>query len=326
MRAIYILSLLLIFTTLQSCKDIVATNISGNTPVMILPQANDTVESNPVHFKWEEMDGATNYHLQIASPSFENIQYYILDSLITGTEFSFSLDSSQFEYKLTAKNAGYDSKTKGPIRFWVNTFDTVSGNNASLTLLTPTEGAYFNNDFDGNFTWGSITGGTSYKFELVKGNTFSSGSSIYVSSSSLSFESTLPSSVLPLVPGQYFWGVKSYVGSQEQLYVTRNFYIDTIIPNIPSLTTPMNLATLFSGDIDFTWSFSQTTENYSSPVTSTIEISDNVNFSTVLNTYSIIDFTQTINLSSGNYFWRVRNKDGAGNYSDYSEVRQLIVN
>jgi len=158
---------------------------------------------------------------------------------------------------------------------------------------------------------------------LVKGSTFSNGTSVYVSNASLSFESTLPSSILPLAPGEYYWGVKSYVGTSEQLYTTRNFYIDTIRPNIPLLTSPMNLASIFTGDHDFIWSFAQTSETYSSPVTSTIELSDNINFSTLLETYSIIDFTKTITLEVGTYYWRVRNQDGAGNYSDYTEVRKL---
>lgn len=326
MKIVYVVSLFILVSALQSCKDIIAKNISGSTPVMILPQSNDTVQNNPVQFKWEAMEGATHYRLQIASPSFENIQYYILDSLIYTTDFSFSLDSSQFEYKLTAINAGYESKTYGPIKFWVNTVDTTSGSNTTLNLLTPSSAAYFNNDFNGNFTWGSITGGTSYKFELVKGSAFNTGTPIYSSTASLSFETTLPSSFLPLTPGQYFWGVKSYIGNTEQLYVTRNFYIDTLKPTIPLLTSPVNMSTVFSGDIDFNWSFGLTSETFSSPVSSKIELSTDANFTTITNTHTQTAFTKTINLNVGTYYWRVRNRDGAGNYSDYSEVRQLIVN
>ena len=53
---IYIILASVIFT---SCEKIVAKDISNETPVVLLPVANDTVEINPVHFKREGREGAT---------------------------------------------------------------------------------------------------------------------------------------------------------------------------------------------------------------------------------------------------------------------------
>ena len=62
---------------LPACNDIIAKDISEETPVLILPGANDTISSNPVQFKWEEMEGATKYKLEVVHPSFSNIQTYV---------------------------------------------------------------------------------------------------------------------------------------------------------------------------------------------------------------------------------------------------------
>lgn len=324
----YLFFAIIALLTLQSCKDIVATNIEGKLPVLILPQSEDTVSNNPVHFKWEAMDGATKYRLQIATPSFANISDYVLDSVIIGTDFYLDLDTIQYELKLTAINAGYESNTLGPIKFWVGSTSTSPGGSTSVSLLTPPDSCYKNNDFDGNFTWSEITGGTSYKFDLVRGSSFSGGTPVYSSTASLSFEATLPDTELPLIPGQYFWGVKAYVGNAEQLYVTRTFFIDTVIPNLALLDLPVTSGSVTAGVITFSWHFTQTNETFAAPVYSILEVATDLNFTTssIVHTYTGSVFTHDFTLTTGTYYWRVRNIDEAGNESSSSEVRQLTVN
>jgi hypothetical protein len=313
--------------SLASCKEIIAPNISNNTPILILPQVEDTILSNPVHFKWEEMEGATKYHLQIVSSSFSDITDYVLDTIIIGTEISLSLDSAQFELKLTGLNAGYQSKSIGPIRFWV-TGPPSTVSSILVPLISPSNSSYLNNSFNGNFTWGAISGGTNYQFKLVKGNSLVDGIEIYSTPPSNSFETTVPAIGLPLSPGQYFWGVKAYIGSTEQLYSTSTFYVDTIVPNQPILSLPSNLDFVNAGSILFSWNFNQTNEPFASPVTSILEVSSDVNFSpgSLVFTSSGTEFSHSFEMVSGIYYWRVRNIDGAGNISLISEQRTLTIN
>ena len=93
-----------------SCEKIIAEDITAETPVLILPAENDTVSQNPVHFKWQELEGASKYHLEVVSPSFAAISQFALDSVVTGTDFYFNLDSNEYELKLTALNGGYESQ------------------------------------------------------------------------------------------------------------------------------------------------------------------------------------------------------------------------
>ena len=74
---------------------------------------------NPVHFKWEEMEGASIYRLEIVSPSFASINQFLLDSLVVGTDFYLDLDSNEYELRLTAQNGVYESQILAPVKFWV---------------------------------------------------------------------------------------------------------------------------------------------------------------------------------------------------------------
>ena len=83
-RIKYILLLSLFFV---SCKKIFETDITDQVVQVIIPQDGSSTTVNNVHFKWEAMDGADSYRLQVVSPSFLTINTYNLDSLVSGTEF-----------------------------------------------------------------------------------------------------------------------------------------------------------------------------------------------------------------------------------------------
>lgn len=327
---------LLVFTLglffLQGCKDIVATNIEGNTPALIAPLAMDTVANNPVYFKWEEMEGATKYRIQIASPGFSNISAYILDSIVTGTDFLFELDSSEYELKLTAMNAGYTSKTLGPIKFWVAT----SGNNTNtdeLTIDNPEDSLYVNDNFDGLFEWNVLTGAVNYEFELRKGVSFSSGQLIYAMTPGNTLSETLPSSVLPLAPGIYKWRIIANDANGNILaskIVT--LFVDTSVPGKPTLTLPTIGSQITVADsVEFKWNMGSNTGSYQSPVKSFLEVSDAQSFSTILHQIGNISGASKkilfTNLTNGaSYYWRVYHKDDAGNQSNYSDTLSFIAN
>lgn len=316
---------------LSSCKDIIAKNISGKTPEIITPTLNDTISKSKVTFTWNEMKGATKYRLQIASPSFENMTDYVLDTTITKTTFTFDLDSNQYEYKLIALNAGYESNILGPIRFWVGKSST-GNSSSSLVLSTPTNNTFVNKSFDGRFTWLSLDKGTNYEFELRKGGTFTTGTNVYTMDPGNTLDKTLPSNLLPLSPGEYSWRVIANSGTTYLTQSVGKFTVDTLSPNQASLLTPTNNSTLaLSDSITFTWNNGTVNASFQSSVTSTIEISSDQSFSSLIYTLSVLD-SQTkkmklTNLTSGNtYYWRIKNKDVAGNLANPSSIYQFLIN
>lgn len=301
-----------------SCEKIVAEDISDNTPYLIIPALNDTIDSNPVQFKWQPLEGASKYRLEVVKTSFSNIQAYVLDSIVTGTTFSMNLDSSEYQVQLRAINGGYESVISTPRTFWVGVSSSGSSN-TSTTLSYPNDLTYLNAS-PITFQWLQTNGATSYEYSLRMGSSFETGSILETQNgiSTLQYTNTNV-----LTEGHYFWGVKSY-GTINPIFSVREFYIDITVPNDPILVAPLNNATTSAGIIDFNWDNGVDGGTIQSPITSIIEIADNASFNGAQVT-NVVGSSISFSLSSGTYYWRVINRDDAGNSSAYSGVSTLTV-
>ena len=309
-----------ILGALTSCDKIIAEDISGETPVLILPTPLDTIQNNPVHFKWEEITGATSYHLMVVAPSFSAINEYTLDTVITGTDFYIALDSNEYELKFVATNAGYESQTLGPLKFWVG---VQPSSTSGVVLISPADAVYKNESFIGQFSWSTIINAT-YEISIRQGTVFATGTIVEdqnnISSSSYT-------SGLAFTEGEYHWGVKAYptIGG-ETVFSTRTLYIDGTDPNQAIPGTPADFANVNSGTITFTWNNGTDPGTIHAPVNSLLEIATDAGFGNITNSQTIQANTVDINLTSGIYYWRVTNTDDAGNTALPSTSNQLTVN
>jgi hypothetical protein len=309
------------------CEEVIAKKISSETPVLIVPSVNDTVQFNPVQFKWEKMDGATEYRLQVVTPGFSNISYFTLDTIVTGTEFYAALDSAQYELKLTALNAGYESQTLGPIPFWVG-IQPSGGSGTSVVLSTPLSGEYKQDGYSGPFSWNALTMATSYEFSLRQGSSFATGTPVHFQNGISTTNLSLPSSV-NLQEGEYTWGVKAYFANMtETSYSTRTLYIDSTDPNTPA-GNMLPSGSFESATVVFSWSNGTDVGIIKSPVTSVLQIASDSGFSSIWEEESVQGSTISVDMSTatpGVYYWRVYNIDGAGHVSSYSVTNQFILN
>ena len=304
----------------SSCEKIIAEDITAETPVLILPVVNDTVNVNPVHFKWEEMEGASKYRLEIVSPSFASINQFLLDSLVVGTDFYLDLDSNEYELRLTAQNGGYESQILSPVKFWVGVQS--SGTVTNVVLNSPINGIYENASFDGQFGWDFPIGATNCEFALREGSSFSTGTIIDMQNNLFTSSYVTP---FLLPEGEYFWGVKAYFGPTETPFTIAHFYVDEFDPNEAALSSPGDFSTNPPGDIVFTWGNGTDPGTIQSPVTSKLEIASDSGFGIIVNTENVNGNSVTVNLTAGTYFWRVTNTDEAGNSAGTSVVYQFIV-
>lgn len=319
-----ILFLIMLSTILQSCDDIISKNISKEIPILILPTVNDTIESNPVQFKWEKINGATKYHLQVVQPNFSNINAYVLDTIITGTDFFIDLDSNSYQYRLTAINAGYESKTSNTRSFFVGTSQGSSSN--SVTLIQPLNNTYVNENFNGVFSWYGLNGSSSYTFELHNTASFSGATLEYLDQ--IGTTNITSTNGLQLEEGVYSWGVKAFLSSGfETNFTKRVFYVDTVNPMQATPSSPLNNANVNAGNITFSWTEPTNTGLIQSPIISILEISITSDFSSLLTPLNIQGNTANYNLTTGTYYWRVRTKDLAGNWgntpSNYRTIQVL---
>jgi hypothetical protein len=312
-KSINKLLILLMFFSIFGCKDFIEKDISGENPVLLLPSNNSTINANPVHIKWEELEGATKYRIEIVSPAFDNIQSFPLDSIVSGTNFFFGLDSAQYEIRITAMNAGFSSHPSAIKRFTVGT--SSGGSNGSVTLGLPAAGAYYNESFPGNFSWNtqSLSNVLHCTFELHDTELFS-GTLLDIADQ-LTSVGIQSKDGTELPEGAYSWGVKAYlVGNGETNYSKRIFYIDKTDPGTGTPTLPANNASAFAGPITFNWELPEDDGDIQSPVGGKVELSTFANFATIYKSGTSVSNSVTINnVAAGTYYWRVILKDEAGN-------------
>jgi hypothetical protein len=309
-----------------SCETIIAEDISAITPVLILPASADTVEFNPIHFKWQEIEGATNYHLQVVSPSFSLISEYLLDTVVTGSDFFFDLDSNEYELMLTANNGAYTTQTLGPVKFWVGATTTTSTSNV-VVLSYPSDGLYVNEDFTNEFEWEDLSNETNFEFQIREGTSFATGTLIDLLPNLSSTSVTLGPI---LTEGEYIWGVKAYFTSSETLYSLNTLYVDTVNPNKAVLSLPVDASTELNGTIAFTWNNGTDGGAITSPMYSRLQIATDAGFTDIIEDVEFIgsthnfDFTPPL-LGPGTYHWRVLNNDDAGNDAPDSDIFTVTI-
>lgn len=97
----------IVILLLTGCSDIFEKNISEKRVDLVAP-ADQAETFHPVlTFAWEEVEGATDYRLIVVSPSFEEAQLYVLDTLIAGHQFSRQLQPGRYEWKVRPENSAY---------------------------------------------------------------------------------------------------------------------------------------------------------------------------------------------------------------------------
>lgn len=316
--------IILLALVLVSCREVFEKDITNEIPDMIIPSGYSVVNVNPVHFKWNPLDGATKYRLEIVSPSFDDISLFAYDTVVSLNQIFLALDSLSYEYRITAMNAGYISKTYGPISFTVGS--SIANNNL-VTLTNPVVDAYLRSSQVGSFSWSPLANALSYEFTLRAGADFTNSTIIEQQSAISTTMISLPSTS-ELSEGIYWWAVKAYLSSGVELpFSKRKFIVDNTPPSSPSGPFSPSGNTI-NGISLFSWSNGVPPTISQSPYYSVLEIASD-------NTFSVIDISESIqgsnvsidlsSLNNGTYFWRVKNIDLAGNESNYSTTQQFYV-
>ena len=103
--------LFLLVICFHNCEQLIEVeDISNETLTILAPSDNITVDTTTINFSWQVLDYAETYHLQIAKPNFDVTQEIIEDTLISSTNFIKSLSSGNYQWRIKAKNFGYETQ------------------------------------------------------------------------------------------------------------------------------------------------------------------------------------------------------------------------
>ncbi|UII80129.1 hypothetical protein [Flagellimonas sp. CMM7] len=319
MKRVYnIIGLLLVATLFIGCDDVFEENISDDSITVISPKDDAIINSNSVTFRWDVLDGASEYNVQVSEQSSFTI---VLDSMVQGNILSVQMQSGIYDWQVRGENFAYVSSYSFPESFSIESTNNLADQNVFLNA--PSDNFYTGNNTI-ILSWSVIQAADSYSIQVEK--TLDGNTSIVLQQNEITGASfTLDSSILD-EDAVYGWSIKAVNDISETSFSSRNIFLDTTVPNQPTLTSPNDNDTT-STTVDFTWNSGADTGNVQSPLANLLEISTDENFSSIVQSYNtgeVVSQQHTFS-NTGIFYWRVRISDEAGNESSYSETRSITV-
>lgn len=311
-----IITIISIIFLALACDDILEEDITNDTITIISPKEGAIIISNTVQFNWQDLEGVDDYRIQVIKED----QVYEVDSLVTTATFTYPLSAGTYRWRIRGENFAYQTAYTFPIAFTVESSTDITSLN--VVLQTPSDNFYTNTNTI-VFTWDAIDIADSYTLELIK--KLSGDQTVLqetgISTTSLSVDATILDE-----DAEYSWRVKAINETGETVFTERTLFLDTVIPNQPTATEPTDNDTVAISNITFNWTNGADTGNVKSAITNSLEIATDVSFNTIIHTASTQNNSLQYNFTTANtYYWRVKATDEAGNTSDYSAVRTLIV-
>lgn len=271
-------------------------DISDMEISILAPESLDTLNSGVLQLLWQLVDGASEYHVQLVSPSFSGIERQWADTLVSSNTLSLNLDAGAYEFRVSGANAEYN--TDYAYRsFWV--LPGVNISDQSIVLLAPSEMDTVNSTLV-QFWWESVDAATEYEFQLV--------SPSFDDIEGLVTDQIITENLISmeaLTTGQYEFRVRAKNESYATDFYNRTFWVDLpidISSEAVNLLSPSEMDTLRPGDISFWWDEVKGAKNYEFQlVSSSFDQLESI-VTDSLATTNLIELP----LDSGKYEYRVR--------------------
>ncbi|OEK09140.1 hypothetical protein A8C32_10420 [Flavivirga aquatica] len=317
-----VLIFLFLFLSL-GCDDILEEDITDNVMQITVPLEGAKLIGNSVQFSWEYIDGAKDYRVQVTNSN----QINVVDSLVKANSFTYTLDSGTYQWRIRGENFAYKTAYIFPVNFSIEESDDLS--NQIVDLEFPTDNFYENEPSKGVvFSWKKLGKADFYNFILIKklnGETIAHEAPNITATRVTVDDSDIDEDA------EYIWKVMAINTLDdgtvsETEFSEQSLFVDTVAPNQPILSSPVDLDEIAPSVVTFNWQNGTDTGNVKSPITSFIEIFKDIDF-------TIEEFSSNTSSNSiqyefktvGTYYWRVTAKDVAKNISDHSIVRSIIV-
>lgn len=292
---------------LAGCSDLIEKDLNDKIVELQTPQNADTLLNYTTSFWWNEVEGASNYHLQVVQPSFSAPSALILDTMIENNIFNAVLFPGQFEWRVRALN----NSTQTP--YSNRSFTIIANDDLSseqIILKNPSNNLITNNTSI-NFSWFLNSKALDYLFSIFLDQNLYQPTLI-INDDNVSID---------LEEGIYTWMVQGRNENSVSLSSVRSILVDTTAPVAPTLLFPINESIIDTNFINFSW---QTGQSLSNVIDSIYIYSDSL----VTLTGAFQANNSSIEIEFGNlglYFWRVRSRDEAGNVSSFSPARKFNI-
>ncbi len=293
------------------CKTFFEEDISNQTVRLLSPASGTGTEIASQTFWWEKVEGASDYRLQVVTPSFESAETLILDTLISADKFTVTLYPAIYEWRVRAENSAWQTQwTKSQLQI----YSTLDLTRQKVNLLSP---GLITNIKSIRFQWDGVLNAQSYSFVAYKDQWDGVSAVTSTKVDTIFFEKELND-------GKYVWGVKAKNPVSETLYSQKTLVVDATPPVIPDLSSPSDSSAFTNTTISFTWSSSDLTSGISQD---TLKVFSDKSLTNLIK--SVATDSKGAEISFTNhavYYWTVRSVDKAGNAGKTSNAFRFTIN
>ena len=306
---------LVLFGTLfmTSCRDVFEENIEEDYVNILAPENKKHLNTRNVTFVWNELEGAEDYHIEIVTPRFTDIESIVLDTVLDGEETSMEYTLpyvGEYEWKIYAVNGAYESQEVIRIIY----VDSITFGAESVILISPVDG-YITNASIVKLDWEDFSDAASYSLEIANPD-FTTGTIDSISSGSSSYNYSFANE------GSYEWRVRAYdANGAPSLYSdTRSLEIDFTAPTAPVADS----AAVDTANVTLYWTDNTSASDIN--FDSVYVAKDSLFTDIVQQSTSMIEEITFTGMDTSTYYWKVKSIDVAGNSSDDSNVKSFIIN
>jgi len=295
--------------TIIGCEAVIDPNMANKSVNLLAPPDNFHTTISTHTLWWDEVDDATGYNLQVVSPSFDYIERLFLDTNITTNKYDYTFLPGEYSWRVRAYN--YSTNTSYVVHSLI--IDSTPDISQQIIQLKYPQNNDTTNNISFLFNWDPLYNADDYNFQL-----YYEGIKIFTSVT----EYDTISSILNNGEGNYHWEVRGQNAFSNTAYSSRTLYIDTTSPNTPSPITPDINAILTDTIINFEWSRGVV---IGSSIKDSLYIATDISMNNLVRDLYLSDTHYQDSLGPGDYYWRVRSIDKAGNKSGYSFIRKFTI-
>ena len=105
---------------LGGCAELIEKDLSKKNVGLIAPSNNVAIpDSLALSFAWDSVDGATQYTLMVATPSFDSIVQLVADTVVTRTSLTLPAlnTTGQYQWRVMASNNTSSTPLSAPWTF-----------------------------------------------------------------------------------------------------------------------------------------------------------------------------------------------------------------
>ncbi len=279
------------------------------TPLIIAPANGSYIRGSVLELSWLTVEGAANYRLLIDNdPDFSSPTE---NRILAEPKYTMTLppDGRYFWKVASRDSAGNEAHSQS----WVVTVDNYPP--VAPELISPADGGNVN-DNTPLLSWRAALD----NWGIENYEIWIDGSLSKVVTDNIQTSENAPE----LADGPHTWRVRAFDHAvNENASLTWTFFVDTAPPPTPSKVAPADGTRTSSKTVAFEW---LSVSDDGSPVTFyELWVDDDPGFGSPKVLENVAGNSENTQPPDGNYYWRVRAYDNAGNASEFENAWTLLV-